>query len=114
VLLTELNETLHTSRTLKNIRHVFFCIGHNSFLRVKTFDGVIRDGKQVTERPNISPGICFIKVKVIPEETFDEKSNGDFDNDLHGYLKVNFILSNENPLFRHPQSKERKILRPNM
>jgi len=36
VLLTELNETLHTGRTLKNITHIFFCTGHNSFLRVKT------------------------------------------------------------------------------
>jgi len=32
----ESNETLHTSRTLKNIRHVFFYTCPNSFLRVKT------------------------------------------------------------------------------
>jgi len=43
------------------------------------------------ERPNISPGIiCFIKVKVIPEETFDEKCISDLefdlDNDLQGEL----------------------------
>jgi len=34
--LTESNETLHTGRTLKNIRHVFFYTCLNSFLRVKT------------------------------------------------------------------------------
>jgi len=36
VPLTESNETLHTGRTLKNIRHVFFYTCPNSFLRVKT------------------------------------------------------------------------------
>jgi len=28
------------------------------------------------ERPNISPGMIYF-LKVIPEETFDEKSNGE-------------------------------------
>jgi len=32
----DFDQTLHTSRAMKNNRHVFFYIGGNSVLRVKT------------------------------------------------------------------------------
>ena len=54
-------------------------------------------------------------MKVIPEVNFNEEFNGDlyFDPevDLHGFLKVNFVSLNGNPLFLHLQLIERKILR---
>ena len=53
---------------------------------------------------DISSGkIFFKKVKVIPEVNFNEGFNGDLHYDLgvdlHGFLKVNFVLLNGNPLF---------------
>ena len=60
----------------------------------------------------------FEKVKVIPEVNFNEELNGnlhfDLEVDLHGFLKVNFVFLNRNPLFLHLQSIERKILRSDM
>ena len=54
-------------------------------------------------------------MKVIPEVNFNEEFNGDLhfdlEVDLHGFLKVNFIFLNGNPLCLHLQSIERKILR---
>ena len=65
---------------------------------------------------DISSGkIFFKKVKVIPEVNFNEEFNSDLhfdlEVDLHGFLKVNFVILNGNTLSLHLQSMERKILR---
>ena len=67
-------------------------------------------------RLDISSGkIFFKKVKVFPGVNFNEEFNSDLyfdlEVDLHGFLKVNFVFLNENPIFLHLQSIERKILR---
>ena len=50
-------------------------------------------------------------MKVIPEVNFNEEFSGDLhfdlEVDLRGFLKVNFIFLNGNPLFLHLQSIDR-------
>ena len=57
----------------------------------------------------------FLEVNAIPEVFFNGEFNSDLhfdlEVDLHGFLKVNFVYLNGNPLFSHLQSIEGKILR---